>query len=302
MERKSERCRREQIDCNRAGWTAGRKSREFETVFFGHPGFDEREIGTALDLGWRLQCELLQTDDSLSPRGRVIPRPRKLADTNDILRPRALHGVVAELDLTGTDACSEQELYTRCSWTELGDAQTQMDLNMVLKKLEARRLQVLDFDWLKTDHRAVLDVLSLKIETETLWEIWSECVRLETKRFVAKSGHRNADGLENWDVLAPFLFGNCKGAQIDGDQRYDLLQKKREGRHLGQAELNRLCRAIWRKRRALKREKHLIKIQESAETPEEDTKQAFQLARESRNRSHKFLSRHPLNSCGPIGP
>ena len=43
-----------------------------------------------------------------------------------------------------------------------------------------------------------------------------------------------------------------------------LLKNKREGRHLERAELNWLCRAIWRKKRALKRAEHLTKIKESA--------------------------------------
>ena len=82
-----------------------------------------------------------------------------------------------------------------------------------------------------------------------------------------------------------------------------LLKKKREGRHLERAELNWLCRATWRKRRALKREKRLTMIKESAET-QENTKQAFQLefdceARKTRNSSRKLLPRPPLNSCGP---
>ena len=42
-----------------------------------------------------------------------------------------------------------------------------------------------------------------------------------------------------------------------------LLRKKRDGRQLGRTEWNWLCRAIWRERRALKREKHLNKIKES---------------------------------------
>ena len=44
-----------------------------------------------------------------------------------------------------------------------------------------------------------------------------------------------------------------------------LLRKKKTGRYLERSELNWLCREIWRKRRALKREKHLDKIKESAE-------------------------------------
>ena len=43
------------------------------------------------------------------------------------------------------------------------------------------------------------------------------------------------------------------------------LRKMKTGRNLERSELNWLCREIWRKRRALKREKHLDKIKESAE-------------------------------------
>ena len=44
-----------------------------------------------------------------------------------------------------------------------------------------------------------------------------------------------------------------------------LLRRKKTGRYLERSDLNWLCREIWRKRRALKREKHLDKIKESAE-------------------------------------
>ena len=44
-----------------------------------------------------------------------------------------------------------------------------------------------------------------------------------------------------------------------------LLRKKKTGRYLERSDLTWLCREIWRKRRALKREKHLDKIKESAE-------------------------------------
>ena len=55
-----------------------------------------------------------------------------------------------------------------------------------------------------------------------------------------------------------------------------LLKMKREGRHLERAEMNRLCRTHWRKRRALKREKHLTKIKESAETVNASKKRALE--------------------------
>ena len=68
-----------------------------------------------------------------------------LMDTNDSLRARALHAVVAELDLRVTnswmDAGPEQELYTRCSWTDPGDADTHglyYDLKEIGSKTGAR--------------------------------------------------------------------------------------------------------------------------------------------------------------------
>ena len=49
------------------------------------------------------------------------------------------------------------------------------------------------------------------------------------------------------------------------DLKTVLLRKKKTGRYHERSELNWLCREIWRMRRALKREKHLDKIKESAE-------------------------------------
>ena len=60
--------------------------------------------------------------------------------------------------------------------------------------------------------------------------------------------------------------GNGKVTQKIGIQR-NVLRKTRDGRQLGRTELNWLCLAIWRKRRALKREKHLNKIKEILPRP-----------------------------------
>ena len=53
--------------------------------------------------------------------GESMPRPRTLVDTNELLRARALHTMVTELDLTVTNtwmnADTEQELFTRSSWS-----------------------------------------------------------------------------------------------------------------------------------------------------------------------------------------
>ena len=97
----------------------------------------------------------------------------------------------------------------------------------------------------------------VEIETEILCATWTEFAWLEARRLLAKSGHRNVDRLENWDVMELLLLEIAKA--------HTMMEKKREGRHLGRAELNRLCRAIWRKRRALKRETHLTQMKESAE-------------------------------------
>ena len=63
-----------------------------------------------------------------------IPRPRTLVDTNDSLRARALHTMVAELDLkvtnTWMNADTEQELFTRSSWSKPEVSLTQVDFIM----------------------------------------------------------------------------------------------------------------------------------------------------------------------------
>ena len=58
------------------------------------------------------------------------------------------------------DADSEQELFTHSCWSETAESLTQMDFIMSSRKLEMRRVQVLDSDQFKTDHRAAFAVLS----------------------------------------------------------------------------------------------------------------------------------------------
>ena len=90
---------------------------------------------------------------------------------------------------------------------------------------------------------------------------------------------------ENWNVMSALLLGTAKGhkrretkevTEAELELKTLLLKKKREGRHLERAEMNRLCRTHWRKRRALKREKHLTKIKESAETVNASKKRALE--------------------------
>ena len=93
------------------------------------------------------------------------------------------------------------------------------------------------------------------------------------------------------------------------DLKILLLQKKRDGRDLERAEPNILCCAIWRKRKALKREKLFTKIKESAATTEssKENKEAFHPeldfdTRGSREGSRTLLARPLLSPCRPSGP
>ena len=174
--------------------------------------------------------------------GESIPRPRTV-DTNDSLRARAVHTMVTELDLTVTNtwmnADTEQELFTRSSWSNPADSLTQMDFITTSRKLEMKHVQVLDSDWFKTDHRAVLAVLSIKTENEIHKEEWSELAWLGARRLLVQSGCRDAAGVGELGCDGAFAYGNGEDTQESG-------------------------REIWRKRKALKREMHLGKIKESA--------------------------------------
>ena len=187
--------------------------------------------------------------------------------------------MVTELDLTVTNtwmnADTERELFTRSSGSNPEDSLTQMDFIMTSRNLDMKQVQVLDSNWFKTDHRAVLVVLSLRPKMRFTMRNGGNLRGVEPKRILAQSGCRNADGLEELEHDGTSAFGNGEGSQKIGKKREMsvtelelkslLLRKKKTGRHLERTELNWLCGAIWRKRRALKREKHLEKIKESAE-------------------------------------
>ena len=114
------------------------------------------------------------------------------------------HCVVAELDLTVTNtwmnADTEQELFTRSSWSNPEDSLTQMDFIMTSRKLEMRHVQVLDSDWFKTDHQGGACCSFAEIENEIHDEEWSEFAWLGARRFLAQSGCRDADRLGKLDM------------------------------------------------------------------------------------------------------
>ena len=94
----------------------GKKLVDFESVLTEIQDFKSGRPGQQLILGGDFNVSLHGLTD-YHHVGEPIPRPRTLMDTNGSQRARALHSVVAELDLTVTntwmDADSERELYTR---------------------------------------------------------------------------------------------------------------------------------------------------------------------------------------------
>ena len=117
--------RSEQMNCGRAGWTVDyhfspfaskEKLGDFDSVLTEIQDSMSGRPGQHLIMGGDFDVTLYGLTD-YHHVGESIPRPRTLMDTNDLKGARALHAVVAELDLTVTntwmDADSERELYTR---------------------------------------------------------------------------------------------------------------------------------------------------------------------------------------------
>ena len=172
------------MNCSRAGWTYDHHFSPFasqrkevggisESVLTEIQKFMKGGPGQHLILGGDFKCELARID----------------RDTNDSLRARALHTVVAELDLTVTntwmDADSEQELFTRSSWSDPAEALTQMDFTMSSKKLEN-----------ETRARAGLRLVQSGVccsFTDNENEVYDE---EQARRFLRKSGCRDVDRLE----------------------------------------------------------------------------------------------------------
>ena len=97
--------------------------------------------------------------DRPSPRGRADV---KTENTDEHKRYPARTSIARCWGRKCPDGDEHLDGRRRCSWREAGDAQTQSDFILVSGELKARRVQVLNSDRIKTDHRAVLAVLSLK--------------------------------------------------------------------------------------------------------------------------------------------
>ena len=215
--------------------------------------------------------------------------------------------MVTELDLTVTNTWmnadnTEQELFTRSSWSNPEDSLTQMDFIMTSRKLEMKHVQVLDSDWFKTGHRAVLAALSLKPKMRYMLRNGMNLRGWGSDEAWLSVAAETLTDWENWNAMVPLLLETAMAHRkvetnemsvTEIELKSLLLKKKKTGRHLERTELYLLCRAMWRKRRVLKREEHVNKIKESAEMEkapsQENAKQAFQLELDSKTRKHPNL-------------
>ena len=136
------------------------------------------------------------------------------------------------------------------------------------------QVQVLDSDWFKTDHRAVFAVLSMKPKMRYTMKNGGNLCGWEPDEAWLSVAAETLTDWENWNAMVPLLMETAMAHRkvetkemsvTEMELKSLLLKKKKTGRHLERTELKWLCREIWRKRRALKREKHLDKIKESAE-------------------------------------
>ena len=287
----------------------GRKLGEFEATLTELQEFLNGRPKQHVILGGDFNVNLFGMTDYLHV-GESIPRPRTLIDTNDSLRARALHTMVTELDLTVTNtwmnADTERELFTRSSWVK---PRRLVDTNGLHHDFEKIGNETCAGSGLRlVQDRSQSGVCSSFVKTEN--EVHDEeCCKLAwwgARRILARCGCSNiVTDWKSWNKLAPLLVETAKAHRrveskgmsvTEMELETLLLRKKKTGRYLERSELNRLCREIWRKRRALKREKHLDKIKESAEmgSSQENAEQAFQLeinckGRESRICSTKYF-------------
>ena len=206
------------MDCSRTGWTVdylpahlppkGRKLGDFETVLAEMQAFMRGRLGQHLILGGDFNASFYGLTD-FHLVGESIPRPRTLTDTNDTLRARALHAVVGRAGLDDDEHLDGRRLRTGAVHTmQLDGNWRRADANGFYHGIEetgSKTSASIGLRLVQDGSLCGACCSFVEIETETFCETWSEFTRLETKRFMAKSGLRDVDRLEKLDVMAPLL-------------------------------------------------------------------------------------------------
>ena len=80
---------------------------------------------------------------------------------------------------------------------------------MTSSKQEMKPVHVLDSDWFKTDHRAVLAVLSMKPKMRYTMRNVRTCVA-GSQTIVAQSGPESLTEWENWNAMMPLLIETAR--------------------------------------------------------------------------------------------
>ena len=207
------------------------------------------------------------------------------------------------------NADTEQELFTRFSWSNPQDSLSQMDFIMTSRQLEMKHVQVLDSDWFS---------LFDETENEINDEEWCEPAWLGARRIVAQSGCRDADGMGELERDGAFACGTGEVTQENGNQR-DVSDRTRAQITPVEKEESRATTRKVRAELALSRQmekKTSLETREASgkdqgecrdgKSPQENAKQAFQLDLECKTRkprvcSHKLLPKPLLNSGRPGG-
>ena len=180
-----------------------------EVIVISDPGIREWETQ---NIGRRLQCKPFRYD-RLFPCGRVDSETENAGGHKRFTVSESFTHNGDRTGLDGDKHVDERRHRTRdfhlSSWSNPEDSLTQMDFIMTSRKLDMKQVQVLDSDWFKTDHRAVLAVLSLGPK-----------IRYTMRNGANLRACRNADGLEELEHDGTFASGNGKvGNQGDVSDR-----------------------------------------------------------------------------------
>ena len=148
----------------------------------------------------------------------------------------------------------------------------------------------------------MLAVLFVEIETEILCETLILFVWLEAKRLMAKSGHQDADRLGKFGSAGAFALGNCKGAQIDGDQGDDWDRTRAQNSSAAE-EKRRTARRASRARQTLPRNLEKRESTETGKTSDQYQGDLSSIAKQENPEAVlRLLPRLLFNSCGTVGP
>ena len=212
------------MECGRAGWTddfhfspfasKGKKVGRFRDGFDGNPGIREWETQTTFDPGWRLQRGPVRYD-RLFPCGRVDPKTKNAGGHERLIARGSFAHDGGRTAPDGDKHVDERRLRTRAFHTiqlvkTPADSLTQMDFIMTSRKLEMKHVQVLDSDWFKTDHRAVLAVLSLKPNMRYTKRYGANLRGWEPDDPWHRVAAETLTEWENWNVMVPLLMEKAK--------------------------------------------------------------------------------------------